>query len=93
MTVGTKSPYVFSHTPRVNGFWILQIPMVDDITGEPLIKRKDDNAETLKNRLSAFHEQTMPIIKHYSERVVDLKADQSPDDVCGQIREAMSNSA
>ena len=67
--------------------------MVDDITGEPLIKRKDDNAETLKNRLSAFHEQTMPILKHYSERVVDLKADQSPDDVCGQIREAMSNSA
>lgn len=28
---------------------------VDDITGEPLIRRKDDNAETLKKRLAAFH--------------------------------------
>lgn len=34
---------------------------VDDITGEPLIRRKDDNAETLKARLSAFHAQTTPV--------------------------------
>ena len=33
----------------------------DDITGEPLIKRKDDNAETLQARLSAFHLQTQPV--------------------------------
>ncbi len=31
------------------------------MTGEPLIKRKDDNAETLKARLSAFHSQTQPV--------------------------------
>ena len=36
-------------------------PGVDDITGEPLIRRKDDNAETLKSRLSAFHTQTTPV--------------------------------
>ncbi len=34
---------------------------VDDLTGEPLVKRKDDNAETLKSRLSAFHAQTAPV--------------------------------
>ena len=33
----------------------------DDITGEDLIKRKDDNAETLKARLEAFHAQTAPV--------------------------------
>ena len=33
----------------------------DDVTGEPLIRRKDDNAETLKARLSAFHSQTKPV--------------------------------
>ena len=33
----------------------------DDITGEPLVKRKDDNAETLKHRLAAFHAQTSPV--------------------------------
>jgi adenylate kinase len=38
-----------------------RVPGVDDITGEPLIQRKDDNAETLKSRLSAFHQQTAPV--------------------------------
>ena len=31
------------------------------VTGEPLIQRKDDNAETLRSRLGAFHAQTEPV--------------------------------
>jgi len=27
----------------------------DDLTGEPLIQRKDDNAEVLKKRMQAYH--------------------------------------
>lgn len=38
-----------------------QIPGKDDVTGEDLIRRKDDNAETLKARLEAFHKQTAPV--------------------------------
>ncbi len=38
-----------------------KVPGKDDVTGEPLIRRKDDNAETLKARLSAFHSQTKPV--------------------------------
>jgi adenylate kinase len=29
--------------------------MVDDITGEPLIQRSDDNVETLRKRLTTYH--------------------------------------
>lgn len=29
--------------------------MTDDITGEPLIQRSDDNAQTLKKRLETYH--------------------------------------
>ena len=36
-------------------------PGVDDVTGEPLIKRKDDTAEILKSRLRSFREQTTPV--------------------------------
>ncbi|QRW26757.1 adenylate kinase [Rhizoctonia solani] len=36
-------------------------PMTDDVTGEPLIQRSDDNAETLRKRLLAFHQQTGPV--------------------------------
>jgi adenylate kinase len=70
-------------------FLVLQVPGVDDITGDPLIKRKDDNADTLKARLNAFHKQTAPILGHYGKCVVDLAADKSLDDVAAQIRQAM----
>lgn len=39
--------------------------MKDDITGEPLIQRSDDNAETLKKRLSTYHAQTSPVVGYY----------------------------
>ena len=36
-------------------------PGKDDVTGEPLTKRKDDNEETLRARLKAFEDQTRPV--------------------------------
>ncbi|KAL4192940.1 hypothetical protein AMTRI_Chr06g196820 [Amborella trichopoda] len=36
---------------------------LDDVTGEPLIQRKDDTAEVLKSRLEAFHRQTEPLYR------------------------------
>lgn len=38
------------------------------MTGEPLIQRKDDNAEALKTRLTAYHKTTLPVINYYAER-------------------------
>lgn len=32
-----------------------KVENVDDVTGEPLIQRKDDNAEVLRKRMSAYH--------------------------------------
>lgn len=34
-----------------------KVKMIDDITGEPLVKRSDDNEEVLRKRLEIFHEQ------------------------------------
>ena len=42
--------------------------MTDDVTGEPLMRRKDDNEEALKKRLDAFHKQTMPVVDYYSKQ-------------------------
>merc|ERR1719198_1950535 len=39
----------------------------DDVTGEPLMQRKDDTAEALKTRLEAYTSQTVPILDHYKE--------------------------
>ncbi|XP_020699925.2 uncharacterized protein LOC110112157 [Dendrobium catenatum] len=38
-----------------------KVPGLDDVTGEPLIQRKDDTAAVLKSRLEAFHKQTEPV--------------------------------
>ncbi len=39
---------------------------VDDITGEALIQRDDDKEETVRKRLSVYHEQTKPLVGFYS---------------------------
>jgi adenylate kinase len=39
---------------------------LDDATGEPLIQRDDDKEETVRKRLSVYHEQTKPLVGFYS---------------------------
>jgi len=48
---------------------------VDDITGEPLVRRADDNPETLNKRLQAYHTQTTPLIGYYSANNLVRKID------------------
>lgn len=40
---------------------------VDDVTGDPLVQRSDDTEETVRNRLSVYHEQTEPLVGFYRE--------------------------
>ncbi|HCO60339.1 MAG TPA: adenylate kinase, partial [Porticoccaceae bacterium] len=36
-------------------------------TGEPLVQRADDSAETVRNRLTVYHEQTEPLVAFYTD--------------------------
>jgi adenylate kinase len=44
-----------------------KIPGKDDITGEPLVRRDDDNEDTVRTRLEVFRLQTAPLKMHYSD--------------------------
>ena len=44
----------------------------DDDTGEPLILRDDDKAETVKKRLEVYRQQTRPLVDFY-QAVPDVK--------------------
>lgn len=44
--------------PRVEGY--------DDVTGEPLTKRPDDNPEIFSRRLAAFYASTSPLLSYFS---------------------------
>ena len=39
----------------------------DDVSGEPLIQRDDDQEETVRKRLDVYHAQTEPLIDYYKE--------------------------
>ena len=49
--------------------------MLDDETGQPLMQRADDTKEALKDRLQAYHSQTVPILAHYAPTGVVVRAD------------------
>ncbi|KAF7846395.1 hypothetical protein BT93_L4466 [Corymbia citriodora subsp. variegata] len=57
--------------------------MTDDITGEPLIQRSDDNEATLKKRLATYHEQTGPVVGYYQKTGIwkGIDASQEPGTV------------
>lgn len=38
----------------------------DDVTGEDLIQRDDDQESVVKNRLEIYHDQTEPLINYYN---------------------------
>ena len=46
--------------PKVEG--------VCDVCGEPLTIRKDDNPDTIKDRLVVYHQQTEPLIAFYKDK-------------------------
>ena len=46
--------------------------MTDDVTGEPLIRRPDDNVAVLKTRLEEYHKQTEPLVDYYKKKVFTL---------------------
>jgi adenylate kinase len=54
-----RTYHVVFNPPKVEG--------VDDVTGEPLIQRDDDQEETVKARLKVYHDQTEPLIAYYSK--------------------------
>jgi adenylate kinase len=42
-----------------------RVPGKDDVTGEPLVQRVDDNEETVRQRIAVYHALTKPLIEFY----------------------------
>ncbi|MEI6708653.1 MAG: adenylate kinase [Methylococcales bacterium] len=62
-----RTYHVLFNPPKVEG--------IDDITGEVLILRDDDKEETVRKRLSVYHEQTKPLVSYYSAAGQAVKFD------------------
>ncbi len=42
-----------------------KVPGKDDLTGEPLIQRADDDEETVQKRIANYHSLTKPLVNYY----------------------------
>ena len=69
--------------------------MKDDVTGEPLIQRSDDNEEALKKRLGTYHKQTVPVVGYYQKTGIwsGIDASKEPGQVWKSILGIMEPSA
>jgi adenylate kinase len=70
-------------------------PKHDDVCdqdGSKLIQRDDDKPETVKRRLSVYHEQTEPLVEHYEDEGVLHRFDgsDSPSEVHEHIRKTLA---
>jgi len=72
------------HPPKVRG--------IDDITGEHLTKRTDDNLDAVRARLQQFHKSTLPVLQFYEKDGRLINVD-SPTSAIGyvKIKECLSS--
>jgi adenylate kinase len=42
-----------------------KVPGKDDVTGEPLVQRPDDDEQTVLRRIHTYHTQTKPLVNYY----------------------------
>jgi adenylate kinase len=67
--------------------------MTDDVSGEPLVQRSDDNVEALRKRLVTYHSQTAPVVDYYRRKGLwhGIDAAQSPAVVWDNLAKVFKN--
>ena len=81
-----RSYHIVHNPPRKEGF--------DDISGEALIQREDDNPEVIKKRLSVYYDETEPLLEFYRNKnlkFIEIDASKSVDEVTDSIRQSISS--
>lgn len=74
----------------------------DDLTGETLVQRDDDQEETVRKRLEVYRNQTRPLVKYYSDwaaesdpkapKYVHISGVGQVEEITRRIEEALSQS-
>jgi len=62
-----RTYHVLFNPPKVAG--------LDDVTGEPLIQRIDDEEDTVRKRLAVYAAQTRPLVEYYTRWAASGDAD------------------
>ena len=65
----------------------------DDLTGEDLIIRPDDQESTVRNRLKVYEKQTSPLIEYYNNLNIlnSIEANGSIEEINNKIRQSIDS--
>lgn len=68
-----------------------QTPGICDFDGSELYQREDDKAETVRNRIKVYFNQTMPLIDYYRQSgcLIEIDGDQSIEQVSKELMFAL----
>jgi adenylate kinase len=83
LAVSIKTPFSVI-LERISGRWVHEasgrvynttfnaprVPGVDDVTGEPLVQRPDDDESVYRQRFQRFQETSEPLLEHYARKGV-----------------------
>ena len=80
-----------------------KVPDRDDVTGEPLVQRPDDQEDTVRKRIVTYHDQTKPLVDYYRKwstsgdarapRYVNVRGEGEVEHVRDRIFEALDQMA
>ena len=81
-----RTYHVVYNPPKVEG--------KDDVTGEELVQRDDDQEETVRKRLGVYHDQTAPLVDFYQKlggdtRYTRVEGVGSVDEIKGKVLGAL----
>lgn len=51
--------------------------------------RADDNEETIRTRLGVYRDETFPLIEHYGDAIIPIKAEGSVEEINARAMEAL----
>ena len=83
-----RTYHIVYNPPKVEG--------KDDVTGEDLVIRPDDQEETVRSRLEVYHNQTEPLVAFYKKLAaegktfyLELDGDRPVETIANEMVEAL----
>ena len=70
---------------------VINYQVSEDIVVERMLSRgrADDNEETIRTRLGVYRDETAPLITHYGDKIINIEAEGSVEDINARTLEAL----
>ena len=69
---------------------VLNFEVSEDVVERMMARgRADDNEETIRTRLGVYREETFPLIEHYGDAIISIKAEGTVEEINARAMEAL----